>query len=552
MSQTMKPAGYELHRQEARLSMAHFYVAFLALLLGGIAGLLQALQRAGMITLPGGINYYQLLTAHGILLALVLTTYFIVGFLLAGVAKTTGGLTPAAKRFGWLGFWLMTIGTALTTVMILTNNGTVLYTFYAPMQASPWFYVGLTLVVVGSWCSGIAILINYIKWKKEHRGKLSPLFTFLSVATFILWFVATLGVAIEVLFMLIPWSFGWVETINVMLSRTLFWYFGHPLVYFWLMPAYIAWYISIPKILGTKVFSDSLARMAFVLFVIFSVPVGFHHQLLEPGISPGWKFLQVFLTMVVVVPSLMTAFTLFATFESAGREKGAKSLFGWLRFMPWGDARFLTPFVGMLFFIPAGAGGIVNASNQLNQAVHNTLWVVGHFHLTVGTTVILTFFGVGYWLIPYLTKRVFTPAMNKLAIVQAMLWAVGMLIMSGMMHINGLLGIPRRTAFTDYQGMAGDWIPPQVIMAIGGAIVFIAIVLEIIIMLNLMFFAPKGETEFQLAETAADEAISTPPILERWGVWVAITAVLVVVAYTVPIIDMIQNAPPGSPPIRTW
>jgi cytochrome c oxidase subunit 1 len=280
--------------------------------------------------------------------------------------------------------------------------------------------------------------------------------------------------------------------------------------------------------------------------------VGFHHQLLEPGIAPGWKFLQVFLTMVVVVPSLMTAFALFATFESAGRLKGAKGLFGWLRVLRWGDARFLAPFVGMVFFIIGGATGIVNASNQLNQVVHNTLWVTGHFHLPVGTTVALTFFGVGYWLIPYLTKRVFTPLMNKLAVAQAMIWAIGMLIMSTVMHLGGLLGMPRRTAFTDYQGMATDWIPLQVIMAIGGVILFVGIVLEVIIMLNLMFFAPKGQTEFQLAEVAAEEAMHTPPVLERWGVWVAITAVLVVVAYTVPIIDMIQNAPPGSPPIRTW
>src|SRR5690606_26424381 len=116
------------------------------------------------------------------------------------------------------------------------------------------------------------------------------------------------------------------------------------------------------------------------------------------------------------------------------------------------------------------------------------------------------------------------------------------------MHIGGLMGIPRRTAFTDYQGMAADWIPLQVVMAIGGVILFIGIVLEVIIMLNLMFFAPKGNTEFQLAEAAAEEAMRTPPVLERWGVWLAITAVLVVVAYTVPIIDMIQNAPPGAPP----
>ncbi|MFP3381868.1 cbb3-type cytochrome c oxidase subunit I, partial [Bacillus sp. SIMBA_069] len=75
--------------------------------------------------------------------------------------------------------------------------------------------------------------------------------------------------------------------INVMLSRTLFWFFGHPLVYFWLMPAYMAWYVCIPRIIGGHVFSDSLSRLAFILLLLFSIPVGFHHQLMEPGISAG-------------------------------------------------------------------------------------------------------------------------------------------------------------------------------------------------------------------------------------------------------------------------
>ncbi len=52
--------------------------------------------------------------------------------------------------------------------------------------------------------------------------------------------------------------------------------------------------------------------------------------------------------MVVVIPSMMTAFSMFATFEARGRELGAKGLFGWLKKMPWKDVRFLAPFVGMV------------------------------------------------------------------------------------------------------------------------------------------------------------------------------------------------------------
>lgn len=218
-------------RRDAGLVMAHLAVSFAALLLGAVAGLLQGLVRGGMIELPAGIGYYQLLTAHGVLMALVFTTFFIIGFLFSGVSKTLGGrLLPGVRRLGWISFLMMSAGTAIATVVILLNQATVLYTFYAPMKASPYFYIALALVVVGSWLSGIGIFLQYRWWKAANRGKLSPLLAFMSVVTMLLWLIATLGVAATVLVQFIPWSFGWVERIDVMVSRTLFWYFGHPLL----------------------------------------------------------------------------------------------------------------------------------------------------------------------------------------------------------------------------------------------------------------------------------------------------------------------------------
>lgn len=549
----MMNGTWKVDARDGKLAMAHIYVAFVALALGGLAGLLQVLVRSGKLELPAGISYYTILTTHGVLLGLVLTTFFIIGFQFAAVSRTAGTLSDRVRFWGWVGFWLMTIGTAITAFYILIGEASVLYTFYAPLQAHAGFYIGLTLVVVGSWISGFAMFAHYAKWKKAHPGQVSPLLTFMSVVNMVLWLVCSLGVAATVLFQLIPWSLGYVDRINVLVSRTLFWYFGHPLVYFWLLPAYMIWYVIIPKIIGGKMFSDSLARMSFILFLIFSIPVGFHHQLVEPGIDPAWKYLQVVLTFMVVIPSLMTAFSMFATFEMYGRSKGATGLFGWLRKLPWGDARFFAPFIGMLFFIPAGAGGLINASHQLNQVVHNTIWVTGHFHLTLATTVVLTFFGAAYWLIPHLTGRVMTKAMNRLAIIQTIVWSIGMIFMSGAMHFAGLLGAPRRSAFSTYGDapQALEWIPYQIAQAVGGTILFIGIILVLIIVTNLAFFAPKGETEFPVAEVA-EQAERTPLVFENWKLWIGITVVLILIAYTVPFIDMIQNAPPGSKGFKLW
>lgn len=543
----------KVDKKDAKLSMAHLYVAFIALALGGLAGLLQVLVRSGKFTLPAGITYYQVLTVHGVLLGLILTTFFIMGFQFAAISRTSGTLTKRARMVGWIGFWMMTVGTIMSATMVLLNEASVLYTFYAPLMAHPIFYFGLVFVVVGSWLDGAAMISTYIRWKKQNKGQVGPLLSFMVVINNVLWITATLGVATTVLVQIIPWSLGWVDSINVLVSRTLFWYFGHPLVYFWLLPAYMAWYVVIPKVIGGKIFSDSLARLSFILFLLFSVPVGFHHQLMEPGIDPAWKFLQVILTFLVVIPSLMTAFSMFATFESAGRAKGATGLFGWIKKLPWQDARFMVPFIGMLAFIPAGAGGIVNASNQLNQVVHNTIWVTGHFHLTLATSVVLTFFGIMYWLVPHLTGRKLTKKMNKLAIIQAIIWAVGMTFMSGAMHAAGLLGAPRRSSFSTYgdSARAAEWIPYQVAQAVGGSILFIGIILILIIFINLAFFAPKGEEEFPVGEVS-DKAEKTPMVFENWKLWIGITVILIIFAYTLPFTDMIQNAPPGSKGFKLW
>ena len=82
----------------------------------------------------------------------------------------------------------MVIGTAAAAVMVLLNEATVLYTFYAPLQAHWIFYLGLTLVVVGSWLLCTMQIMKYMEWKKANKGAISPLLTFMAVVNSILRF----------------------------------------------------------------------------------------------------------------------------------------------------------------------------------------------------------------------------------------------------------------------------------------------------------------------------------------------------------------------------
>lgn len=547
---TIKTLG--VNEKDAKLSLTYLSVSFVALLIGGIFGLIQGLERAGLLQLPTWLNYYEILTAHGVLLILVFTATFLVGYFYAGLSHTLGGLIPVVRKMGWIAFSLMVIGVAFVVTTIAMGEATVLYTFYPPMQASPWFYIGLVFVVLGIWTAAFGAFINVASWRKRNKGQHIPLLSYFAVGVFVLLFFGTMGVTYEVL-TLIPWAFGWTETVNVMLSRTLFWSFGHTLVNIWYLTAVSAWYVAVPKIVEGRLFSDTLARVVVFLLVILNIPGGFHHQIVDPGFTQGLKFMHVFMSLSIGFPSLMTAFAMFAVLERAGRRKGGKGLLGWFKKLPWSDVRFLAPMIAMIAFIPAGAGGIAQTNNQLNQVVHNSLWVTGHFHLTVGTSVALTFFGIAYWLVPHLSKRKLTPKINKLGIIQTILWTVGMLFMSGAMHTVGLFGSPRRTSFSTYgdNATALGWSPYLLLLAVGGTLLIIAVFLMVYIVFYLMFKAPKGHTEFPIGEPE-DDAPKTPMWTERWGLWIILMLSVVAMGYVIPLVDLIINAPPGSPPFKTW
>ena len=99
-----------------------------------------------------------------------------------------------------------------------------------------------------------------------------------------------------------------------------------------------------------------------------------------------------------------------------------------------------------------GAGGIINMSYQLNETIHNTQWVTGHFHLIFGGAIVIMYFMIAYDLWPQLTRC--APLPQGLVKAQLWLWFVGMLVLSMPWHLVGLLGMPRRMAYYDYSNPA--------------------------------------------------------------------------------------------------
>src|SRR5574341_2125980 len=334
-----------------RLTGAYLLVALVALLGGVATGLFQALEYAGIELYPwltpAVASYYHGLSLHGVLNVLVWTTFFICGFL-PFIAVRALGVPLATPRLGWITFWIMAGGLVLAAIPLVGNAATVLFTFYPPMQANWAFYVGLTVVVVGTWLVTLNLVLTYRAWRSRNPETRTPLAAFMSLVTFVMWTIASLGIAAEMLFMMIPWSLGLIRGTDALLARTLFWFTGHPIVYFWLLPAYISWYTLVPRQAGGRLFSDPLARTSFILFLVLSIPVGLHHQYADPGIHQGWKLLHAFLTFAVFFPSLLTFFNVVASLESGARARGGKGWIAWFGKLPWGDPSLAAQVLAML------------------------------------------------------------------------------------------------------------------------------------------------------------------------------------------------------------
>jgi cytochrome c oxidase subunit 1 len=446
-----------------------------------------------------------------------------------------------------VGFWTMVVGLVMTAVPLLSGAATVLYTFYPPLKASWAFYLGLTLVVVGSWIEGYGFFLTYRAWRKDNPGVRSPFIAFAGVLNMAMWQIATLGVAAEILSMLLPWSLGLIDATDPELARTYFWFTGHPLVYFWLLPAYISWYGMLPKQAGGKLFSDSLARLSFWMFLLVSIPVGFHHQFVDPGIPQVWKWIHSGLTYSVFFPSMLTAFTVIASLEYAAKQRGGTGLVGWVRALPWNDPSVSAQLLAGILFMFGGIGGLVNASYSINTVIHNTTWVPGHFHLTVATAVTLSFIGISYWMVPYLTgKRLHSP---RLAVIQGWTWFVGMIIFSNAMHVLGLLGAPRRTPLGQAPYVPEEWSGHLLRVSIGGGILLVAVLMYVWIMFKTAT-GPKADAsdvpEVPIAESLRDPQ-ATPAWLDSFKPWLIGAVALIVLAYgpqlVKQILDMQLNAP---------
>jgi Heme/copper-type cytochrome/quinol oxidases, subunit 1 len=260
------------------------------------------------------------------------------------------------------------------------------------------------------------------------------------------------------------------------------------------------------------------------------------------------------LTYLVAVPSFLTAFNIIATLERAGRARGGKGLFGWVTALPWfKDPVFTGLAIAIIVFGTGGFSGAINASFQINYVVHNTMWVAGHFHTTVGTGITLTFLTVSLLLIPLLFGRqILSMGAVKVALA---LWFIGIMIFSVGGYISGLAGEPRRTYAPPYLNQVQladvyllDLMKSAAHVSMGGAFMFWTG--GAILLATLFFSIFFGKRVAFSGEVKLSPEPGPATRLDNLKLWIVLAIVLILVAYSLPAIELYSQGLSPAPPQR--
>ncbi len=217
---------------------------------------------------------------------------------------------------------------------------------------------------------------------------------------------------------------------NDLIAKNILWWFGHPVVYLLLFPAVAVYYWLIPRYAGRELVAGHVIAVAWTVAVIANVFVWAHHLYLDYPSGTSQAQINTAMqpiTFALVLPSALSLYSLAFTIY--------RSRFRWT---PASTALFF----GLVGWLLAGLSGVVNATIALDVAVHNTLWIVGHFHHMAMLNIGLLIFGATYALLPELCGKALYS--EKLAWVHVWTTFVGGMLFFGLWLVQGLDGAPRR------------------------------------------------------------------------------------------------------------
>jgi cytochrome c oxidase subunit 1 len=506
------------------------YLVF-AIIAGLIGGALSGLIRwelaepgVGVLTqmpwiadIDAAKHYYNnIVTMHGlIMIFFMVMPAMIGGFGNWFVPLMIGAPDMAFPRMNNISFWLLPASFALACIsMIVPGNGAYPgfgggWTLYPPLSTSASHHSGpsmdlliLSLHIAGA--SSILGAVNFITTIFNMRAPgmtlhRMPLFVW-SILVTVWLLVLSLPVLAGALTMLLTdRNFGtqFFEPAgggDPVMYQHLFWFFGHPEVYILILPAFgmvsqIVSTFSKKPVFGYLGMAYAMVAIGFIGFVVWA------HHMYTVGMGLDLEAYFIAATMVIAVPT------------------GIK-IFSWIATMWGGSLRFTVPMlwaIGFIFlFTVGGVTGVVLANSGVDTALHDTYYVVAHFHYVLSLGAVFGIFAGFYYWIPKMSGYRYNGFLGGLHF-----WVmfIGVNIVFFPQHFLGLQGMPRR--YIDYPEAYAYW---NQISSIGYAITAVG-VLIFMVMLVEMFVARRkaGDNPWGEGATTLEWTLSSPPPFHQFN-----------------------------------
>jgi cytochrome c oxidase subunit 1 len=435
-----------------RVGKRYIVTAFVFLLLGGVLALLMRLQLAkpesGLI---GADRYNQIFSMHGSTMMFLFAVPVMQAMAVYLVPLIVGTRQIAFPRLNAFGYWVYLFGGIFLWVAFALNIGPEAGWFsYVPL-AGPEFSPGkrsdiwaqmITFTEVASLASAVELIATILKQRAPGMAlNRMPLFTWASLVTSFMVVFAMPAVMLASSFLIADRLVGTqfynpTEGGDALLWQHLFWFFGHPEVYIIFIPALGFVSAIVETFTGREVFGYPLMVLALVSIGLLAFGLWVHHMFATGLPRVGYSFYTA-ASMMIALPS-------------------GVQIFCWIASIWSGKPRWETPLLWVasfiVTFVMGGLTGVMVASVPLDLQLHDSYFVVAHFHyVLIGGAVFPLLGAVTYWF-PKITGRMMAEPLGKWNV---LLSFVGFHLTFFPMHVVGLLGMPRRV-YTYPAGLGWD------------------------------------------------------------------------------------------------
>ena len=458
-----------------RIGIMYIVLALVMLLRGISDAIMMRSQQALSMGMSHGYlppdHFNQIFSAHGTIMILFVAMPFLAGLLNFVVPPQIGARDVAFPFLNSVSFWLTVAGSLLVMVSLgvgeFSKAGWSGYPPLAELKYSPgtgvdyWIWA-LQIGGLGSLLTSINFIVTILKMRAPGMTLMRmPIFTWNALCTSLLVLfsfpVLTVVLALLSLDRYLGMHF-FTNALggNTMMYVNLFWIWGHPEVYIVILPAFGVYSEVVATFSSKRLFSYTSMVLATAAITVLSFTVWLHH-FFTMGAGPDVNLFFGIATMIIAVPT------------------GVK-IFNWLFTMYRGRVRITTPMLWTLGFITTfvfgGMTGVLLASPPADFVLHNSLFLIAHFHNTLIPGVLFGYFaGYTYWF----PKAIGFPLNEKWGKRAFWSWLIGFYMAFVPLYILGFMGMPRRLQHYDNPA----WQPYLIIAAVGTAVILFGIFCQV-------------------------------------------------------------------------